>query len=668
VPDLSAPATPRSGAAGSIVAFGACALALAVRLYRLGSESLWYDEAVSAYLAELPIGEMVAHTSLDIHPPGYYLLLHLWTAVAGQSEFALAFLSLAAGVIAVAAIRRLTHSIADAGTANLAAGLAVVSTYGVWYSQEVRMYTVAALLMLSLLSVTLRLREGCAGHRWALWGLLGALSLYTVYYSLFLLPVLSVAWLHAALRDGARRGARLRRWAAGQGVAVLLYLPWLPTAIRQALEPPVPPWRSFLPWHEVLSQGATALAFGESAPAVWWPAALLLLIGAVRPLLSPASPAAGRWPAISFLAPWALMLAASALQPLFHPRYLYPFSPFFTVSLALGLVGLARVGQGRWLALALATLYFGGNLLSAGRMWTRPEYRPDDLRSAIGSLAERWLPGDAILFQAGYTYAALEHYWPGPIAWRGRVPDYESQLAAAGPVVLQGGSLHSDANLGWGRPEADFYGTTLDETVGGLTRALEANRRLWVFRLYDTVTDPAGEVRAWLSTALVLISDEPIPGPSFGRLQSYVLGQEDAVCSAPVSWGQRAQTCVQVGDPAQMAGKVSVPVYVSVKRLPAADGEGPLHYTLRLRATDGTTLAQADGALVLDGGAASESCYVLNPLPAPLAAGVTGPFRVALGLYVFQNGVPVPLAPEDDAGANVAGDDGLVVVGEIALP
>ena len=66
-----------------------------LRLYRLGAESLWYDETVSAFLAGQSAAGLIAHTARDIHPPAYYLLLHYWTRLAGQTEFALAFFSLA---------------------------------------------------------------------------------------------------------------------------------------------------------------------------------------------------------------------------------------------------------------------------------------------------------------------------------------------------------------------------------------------------------------------------------------------------------------------------------------------------------------------------------------------------------------------------------------------
>ena len=82
-------------------------LAFGLRVYRLGVESLWYDETVSVYLAGQSVPGLVAHTAGDIHPPGYYLLLHAWLRLAGSSEFAVAFLSLFFGLFLVALAYRL---------------------------------------------------------------------------------------------------------------------------------------------------------------------------------------------------------------------------------------------------------------------------------------------------------------------------------------------------------------------------------------------------------------------------------------------------------------------------------------------------------------------------------------------------------------------------------
>ena len=82
-------------------------LGFALRLYKLGEQSLWYDETVSAFLAgEAPLA-LIGHTARDIHPPAYYLLLHYWVRLAGAGEFALAFFSVIFGVLLIALTARL---------------------------------------------------------------------------------------------------------------------------------------------------------------------------------------------------------------------------------------------------------------------------------------------------------------------------------------------------------------------------------------------------------------------------------------------------------------------------------------------------------------------------------------------------------------------------------
>src|SRR5438270_3138697 len=60
-------------------------LAAAIRLMRLSWQPLWWDEGYSIYFATEPISRMLWLTAQDIHPPLYYLLLHLWFGIFGNS-------------------------------------------------------------------------------------------------------------------------------------------------------------------------------------------------------------------------------------------------------------------------------------------------------------------------------------------------------------------------------------------------------------------------------------------------------------------------------------------------------------------------------------------------------------------------------------------------------
>lgn len=531
-------------------------LAFALRLYRLGAESLWYDETVSVYLAGESLPDLVAHTARDIHPPGYYLLLHGWTRQAGRSEFAAAFLSLWFGVVLVALAERLGRRLFGAKAGLLAALLVALSPFNLWYSQEVRMYTLGAALGMGLLLATLCLlteeEGGRRGRCLALYALCGALGLWVLYYFAFLLIAVNLMvglWWLWKRRSTPRRWPFARRWLPAQGAVLLLYAPWLPIAWRQATEPPVPPWRSFTGLGDLLVQTWTALSLGQSVEAAQvWPGLLLFALLFALPLIErnrhgakAARPGGWRsnpraaWPLAGYVfLPVLLIYLASFITPLFHARYVFTYSTPFYILIAAGLARLgkrwrpaARFGLAAILALSAFSIY---------AYHTDPRYAADDHRGAVRFLAERWRPGDAILVNAGYTYTALEIYWEGdPIAWRGRLvgaePPYD--LLTQGPLLLQTGTVDGEPSLGWGDPRADFYAMSRAETEAALTQLFAHARRVWVYRIYDTVTDPQGFIRAWLEENSTLLEDRVFTGESQLRVQCYRGGRDPLAGAEP---------------------------------------------------------------------------------------------------------------------------------------
>jgi predicted membrane-bound mannosyltransferase len=77
-------------------------LAFILRVFRLGSQSLWFDEGWSWHLAMMPLAEMIEVTAGDRSPVLYYGLLHVWIGLVGQSELAMRYLSVFADVATVA--------------------------------------------------------------------------------------------------------------------------------------------------------------------------------------------------------------------------------------------------------------------------------------------------------------------------------------------------------------------------------------------------------------------------------------------------------------------------------------------------------------------------------------------------------------------------------------
>ena len=126
-------------------------LAFALRVYRLDSQSLWYDEAVTAQVASQGIGELTRWTADDIQPPLYYYVAAGWLRLAGRGEWALRFPSAFFGTLTVplmwaVALRLFGRGRSGRVAALAAALLTALSPLYVYYAQEARMYTLLTFL------------------------------------------------------------------------------------------------------------------------------------------------------------------------------------------------------------------------------------------------------------------------------------------------------------------------------------------------------------------------------------------------------------------------------------------------------------------------------------------------------------------------------------------
>ncbi|HEY6042743.1 MAG TPA: glycosyltransferase family 39 protein, partial [Anaerolineae bacterium] len=502
-----------------------------------------YDETVSVWLARQDLAEITRHTAGDIHPPLYYYLLHFWGTAAGWSEFSIAFLSLIFGVLIVALAYRLARDLFGGRTALLAAGLIALSPYNVWYSQEVRMYTLAACLALGACSFGARLVQDGAGVRRAnplellLFILLNAAGLYTLYYFVFFLVFEDLVVLYLLVTRYSLRDAphALRIWLLSQVAIILLYAPWFPNALRQALDPPVPPWREFTPLPTVLLQATGALTLGQSIdPMVALPIVLLSLFLIVYAFLVTRD---NRRKLLVYSAllgftfvPLALIFLLSLWKPLYHVRYVFMYSPAYYILFA---ASIAAMPQGRTRTTCTALTFGVGALVvlvvlsvySLYNFWFNPQYATDDLRGAVQHIRANWRPGDVILVNAGYAYTSFV-YFDRPFT-RERLSSYQPGASDTTQAALvMTGSIDGNPSLGWGDPQSDFYSTTALETLSGLDRVFASSPRVWMLRIYDTVVDPKGVIREYFAEHATLIDDTAYAGEANARVQGFLTTRE----------------------------------------------------------------------------------------------------------------------------------------------
>ncbi|MBU0705538.1 MAG: glycosyltransferase family 39 protein, partial [Chloroflexi bacterium] len=215
-------------------------LAAVLRFYHLDVQSFWNDEGNSARIAERTLDLIVEGAAGDIHPPGYYLLLHYWRATFGSSEFALRSFSVACGLMLVALTYLLGRRFFGEITGLMAAFLGAISPFAVYYSQEARMYALLGALSAASAYSLLHLlqKPGFFRKTWFLaYVLTSAAGLYTHYAFTFVLlvhnAILGLWWL-AVVRRSGNRWRWLLMWGGAQATVVALYLPWLSIALRSA--------------------------------------------------------------------------------------------------------------------------------------------------------------------------------------------------------------------------------------------------------------------------------------------------------------------------------------------------------------------------------------------------------------------------------------------------
>lgn len=231
----------------AVVAVAAVVVGVVARF--VAPTPLWLDEALSADIAALPVGDLLDALGRDGHPPLYYLVLHGWMRVVGTGDVAVRALS---GLVSVAALPLVYLAGRRRGgpvLATVALTVLALSPFAIRYATEARMYS---LVVLEVLLGWLLVDDLVAGRasRWrapALAVVSGALLL-THYWAVPLLGatvvVLAVAWWRSPPGGADRRGLR----TAGLAVAVggLAFLPWLPTFADQVAHtgtPWAPPTR-----------------------------------------------------------------------------------------------------------------------------------------------------------------------------------------------------------------------------------------------------------------------------------------------------------------------------------------------------------------------------------------------------------------------------------------
>ncbi|MBW3592986.1 MAG: glycosyltransferase family 39 protein [Actinobacteria bacterium] len=391
--------------------------------------TFWIDEGLSVGIASFPLLEIPEVLRQDGSPPLYYLLLHLWMDAFGSSEEATHALSIAFALLVVPVAFWAGRTLFGPRTGWTAAALAAVNPFLTIYAQETRMYSLV--ILLSMLATGAFLHGFVHGRRRyvALFAATLAVMLYTHNWALFF-AVGALAALAVCLREIEDRRRLLTDATLAFGGAFLVYLPWVPTLLFQALHTGAP-WSNPPSPLELIGGLSVVLAGQGSLVAI----VLASGVGLSTVLRERATPertavlAAIALAAATLLSGWLF----SQIAPAWANRYL---GVLLGPLILLAAAALPRAGKLGLVALTMVFLF-----------WVA--YRAPEDKSNARELAQRFAPllerGDLVVSTQPEQVPVLAYYLPdglryatplGPVAdprvmdWRDAMTRLEQSSVA----------------------------------------------------------------------------------------------------------------------------------------------------------------------------------------------------------------------------------------------
>ncbi|MEK7581068.1 MAG: glycosyltransferase family 39 protein [Patescibacteria group bacterium] len=406
-------------------------IGLILRLVSL-DQSLWLDEGINATFARsLSYSKLIFSYPLgDFHPPLYHVILKSFISLFGSSEISLRIPSVILGVMTVFITYLIGKKLYDKKTGVIAALLIATGPLHIYYSQEARMYMLAAFLAsLSVyFFVSLLIKDRLL--LWVGFILSTALMLYSDYLPYILLPVY-VLFLIVSRKKFAKN--TLKSFIPAFLLILLLIVPWLlmlPQQLKVGLSASAasPAWSGVVGSSSIKDLGLAFVKFAIgrisndnnlSYALLFLPIGLyfsfLFLISTLRLtrirsflwfyLLLP--------PVVAFL--------ISFFVPVFSYFRMLFILPAFYILLAAGINNINwSLPTRTFLSLALII-----NLTSTFIYFANPKFQREDWKNATKYVTANSDSKTLVLFESNFSMPPFDYYNNGAVEARGALESFD---------------------------------------------------------------------------------------------------------------------------------------------------------------------------------------------------------------------------------------------------
>jgi hypothetical protein len=377
---------------------------LILRLISL-NQSLWLDEATTALVAKMSLHDIFSKfLPGDFHPPLYYLIMKYWTVIFGYSEISLRVPSIIFGLGTIYFTYFIGRRLFNKKIGLIAATFLATSGLSIYYSQEARMYALAAFLVSALIYLFLE-------KKWIAFSLALLLVGMTDYVALFMIPVFFVAgWKY------------WKKISLSLLPLTLGFVLWWPVFIKQILggmSVKSSNWWNILglPTFKNLALIPVKFMFGRISfdnKTIYFlvVAAVSFVFGYLLFRSLKASRILWAWLTLPILIG---VIISFGVPTLTYFRYLFCLAPFYLL-LAYGVNKPGKFTK----VLAISLILF--NLVTSGYYLFNPKFQREDWRGLVSFVESKKTENSITIFPANSNMEAYLYYAPGAkIAGQGAI-------------------------------------------------------------------------------------------------------------------------------------------------------------------------------------------------------------------------------------------------------
>ncbi len=286
--------------------------------------SIRLDESQSLWQTSFSMRQLLSSLSQNVHVPLYHVVLHSVQIVFDNSIIVSRLFSLVWYLISVPIFYGFGTYIYNRRTSFFATTLYGISPFMVWFSSEIRMYTMLILITILVHFFFIRLMRAPRALSWVAYAVSCVLGMYTHYF-FFLVLLSHFIFFFSTRRKNFNQG-QLLPFLAVVLVAITAFLPWLFTVFsgegvndsKPVLDPP-----TSIDVFNVFSN----FFFGFQVDAVnsiilsCWPVLLILLFLALNRKHTPSTETRFLF-AVTVIPLMFAYIISMVYQPLFLSRYL----------------------------------------------------------------------------------------------------------------------------------------------------------------------------------------------------------------------------------------------------------------------------------------------------------------------------------------------------------